>query len=40
MVLPSGNFAPMNAPPADPSFMGLNLTVTSSPGLNVVLRHP
>ena len=41
MVLPSAaNFAPMKEPAAVPSFIGLNRTVTTSPGLNVVLRQP
>ena len=40
IVLPSANFAPMNAPAAVPSFIGLKRTVTSSPALNVVLRQP
>src|SRR5262245_28131211 len=40
IVLPSANFAAMNCPPGVPSFIGLTLTVTRSPGLKVVLRHP
>ena len=41
IVLPSDvNFAPMNWPADVPSFIGLKRTVTTSPALNVVARHP
>src|SRR5687767_3598397 len=40
IVLPSANLAPTKPPAGVPSFIGFSRTVTTSPGLKVVLRQP